>query len=138
MAAAASHFRATHVLAVRGGSLAVPDMLPGWLYAPAKGSSILRQMLRARTLAGKEAGREESREELTTLALSEGIELAGYRIGPQLFADLEEALATVRDDLSLIEQGTIGGAGLWLRAEPSESREQADALAALLAIGMQV
>ena len=27
--------------------------------------------------------------------------------------------------------------GLWLRAEPGESREQADALAAILAIGIK-
>jgi hypothetical protein len=137
MQAAASHFGATHVLAIRGGCLAVPESLHGWLYAPAKGASILRQMLRARTLASREAGREESREELTTMALTQGIELAGYRIGPQLFADLEHAEPAARDDLSLIEQGMLGGAGLWLRAEPGESREQADALAAILSIGMR-
>lgn len=112
VAAASQHFGASHVLAIRGGCLVVPDGLPGWLYAPVKGGSILRQMLRARTLAAREAGREESREDLTTLALTEGIELAGYRIGQQLFADLEEAQAPEREDLSVIEQGTIGGAGL--------------------------
>lgn len=137
VAAALQHFGATHVLGIRGGCLAVPDGLPGWLYAPAKGGSILRQMLRARTLSARESGREESRDDLTSLALTEGIELAGYRLGPQLFADLEEAHAPERDDLSVIEQGTLGGAGLWLRAEPGESREQADALAAILTIGMR-
>jgi hypothetical protein len=135
--AAAIHFRATHVLAIRGGSLLAPVALPGWLYAPVKGGSILRQMLRARTLAAREAGREETREGLTTLALSQGIELAGYRFGPQLFADLEEAKAPTSDKLALIEQGTVGGSGLWLRAEPGESREQADALAAIVSIGMR-
>jgi hypothetical protein len=138
MAAAAAHFGATHMLAIRGGCLLVPDALPGWLYAPAKGGSILRQMLRARTLAAREAGREETREGLTTLALTEGIELAGYRLGPQLFADLEEAEAATRAGLSVIEQGMVGGGGLWLRAEPGESPEQADALAAILAIGLRV
>ena len=137
VAAASQHFGATHVLGIRGGCLAVPDGMPGWQYAPVKGGSILRQMLRARTLAAREAGREETREELTSLALSEGIELAGYRIGPQLFADLEEAQAPQHDGQSVIEQGTVGGAGLWLRAEPGESREQADALAAILTIGMR-
>ncbi len=136
VAVALQHFGVTHVLAIRGGCLLVPQGLPGWLYAPAKGGSILRQMLRARTLASREAGREESREELTTLALTEGIELAGYNIGPQLFADLEHAEAPDRPGLTLIEQGLVGGAGLWLRAEPGESREQADALAAILSIGM--
>jgi hypothetical protein len=133
VAAAAQHFAATHVLGLRGGCMLVPEDLSGWLYAPARGGAILRQMLRARTLAA----REESREGLTTLALAEGIELAGYRFGPQLFADLEEAAAPVSDRLTLIEQGTIGGPGLWLRAEPGESAEQADALAAIVSIGMR-
>lgn len=137
MAAAAAHFGATHLLAIRGGCLLAPDALPGWLHAPAKGGSILRQMLRARTLAAREAGREETRDGLTTLALTEGIELAGYRIGAQLFADLEEAEATQREGLSIIEQAMLGGSGLWLRAEPGESREQADALAAIVAMGMR-
>lgn len=137
MAAATQHFNATHVLAIRGGCLAVPDGLPGWFYAPAKGGSILRQMLRARTLAAREAGRDETRESLTSLALAEGIELAGYRFGPQLFADLEEAQAPADIGYSLIEQSDLGGPGLWLRAEPGESREQADALAAVLAIGIR-
>ena len=137
VAAAVQFFGATHVLAIRGGCLLMPQGVPGWLYAPAKGGSILRQMLRARSLASREAGREESREGLTTLALTDGIELAGYRIGPQLFVDLEHAEAPEREGLTLVEQGLVGGAGLWLRAEPGESREQADALAAVLAIGMQ-
>ncbi len=137
VAAAMQHFGATHVLAIHGGGLLAPESCPGWLYAPVKGGSILRQMLRARTLASREAGREESREDLTTLALSQGIELAGYPIGPQLFADLEHAEAASSNHLSVVEQGLVGGAGLWLRAEPGESREQADALAAIISIGMR-
>lgn len=137
VAAAIQHFGATHVLGIRGGGLLPPESFAGWLYAPVKGGSILRQMLRARTLASREAGREESREDLTTLALSQGIELAGYPIGPQLFADLEHAEPTRGEKLSLIEQSLVGGAGLWLRAEPGESREQADALAAIISIGMR-
>lgn len=137
VAGAMQHFCTTHLLAIRGGCLIAPDTAPGWLYAPAKGGSILRQMLRARTLASREAGREESREELVTKALGEGIELAGYRIGPQLFADLEHAEAAYGDGQSVIEQAMLGGAGLWLRAEPGESREQADALAAIVAMGMR-
>jgi hypothetical protein len=137
VAVALQHFGATHVLGLRGGCLLVPETHRAWLYAPARGGAILRQMLRARTLSAREAGREESRERLTTMALAEGIELAGYRLGPQLFADLEEAAAPENERISLIEQGTLGGPGLWLRAEPGESREQADALAAILSIGMR-
>lgn len=35
-----------------------------------------------------------------------------------------------------IDQDMIGGSGLWLRAEPSENRMQADALAAIIAVGI--
>ena len=63
MTAAAEQFAATHVLAIRGGALVAPA-LPGWALAPVKGASVLRQMLRARVLAAREAGREESSEAL--------------------------------------------------------------------------
>ena len=32
----------------------------------------------------------------------------------------------------------IGGPGLWLRAEPGENRAQADALAAIIAMGLSL
>ncbi len=67
----------------------------------------------------------------------QGIELAGYRFGPQLFADLEHAESPSAENIAVVEQATLGGAGLWLRAEPGESREQADALAAIVSIGMR-
>jgi hypothetical protein len=35
--------------------------------------------------------------------------------------------------LANIAQADVGGAGLWLRAEPAHSAEQADALAATVA-----
>lgn len=138
VAVAMQCFSATNVLAIRGGCLLVPQGVPGWHYAPVKGGSILRQMLRARMLAGRESGREEKREDLTTIALSDGIELAGYRFGPQLFADLEHAESPAGEKIAVIEQSIVGGAGLWLRAEPGESRGQADALAAIVSIGMRV
>ena len=34
--AAAAHFRASHVLGIRGGALLMPPELPGWRYAPVK------------------------------------------------------------------------------------------------------
>ena len=35
-----------------------------------------------------------------------------------------------------IGQDMLGGAGLWLRAEPGEDAGQADALAAIIAVGL--
>lgn len=134
MAAAARHFAATHVLGIRGGALFTPSGLPTWHYAPVKAASILRQMLRARVLSAREAGREESREQLAEQALASGIDLAGYRLGAAFWRDFEplapDASATI------IAQDAVGGAGLWLRAEPDEDSAQADALAALLMQGI--
>ncbi len=134
MAAAARLFEATHVLAIRGGCLLTPPGVPALHYAPAKAPAILRQMLRARTLAAREAGREETREGLMTLALAEGIELAGYRLGAE-FVRQFEAL-TVANKAIEITQDTIGGSGLWLRAEPGDSAAQADALAAAVLVAL--
>jgi hypothetical protein len=134
--AAAAHFRATHVLTWRGGALFAPDALPGWRYAPTGGRQMLRSMLRARTIAAREAGRAEKIEELQALARSEGIETAGWTFGAALFRDLEQAAVPDNPLLADIEQDALGGAGLWLRAEPDEDPEQADALAAIVALGL--
>lgn len=132
--AAAEHFRATHVWTLRAGILIAPAGVPGWGYAPQPGEKVLRAMLRARTIAAREAGKPEKVADLQARARNEGIELAGWRIGAAMFLALETA--EPRPDLLPIEQGDIGGSGLWLRAEPGEDPEQADALAAILAIGL--
>lgn len=137
MAAAAAWFGATHVLGLRGGAGLTPGHLPGWHYAPAKGSAILRQMLRARIMALREAGVSESQDELLAKGMAEGLDLSGHRLGPGLLAGLRDLEPLGGERTSTIDQDTLGGAGLWLRAEPDESREQADALAAILAIGMK-
>jgi hypothetical protein len=137
VAAAARHFRASHVLAIRGGALLMPTSLPGWRYAPAKGATILRQMLRGRILAAREAGREETQESLLSAGLEQGIELAGYRLGAAFLQQFQSAVPPVMAGISEIEQDMLGGSGLWLRAEPDEDRAQADALAAIVAIGIK-
>ncbi|MGX7895092.1 hypothetical protein [Tsuneonella sp. HG222] len=131
-AGAARHFRATHVLAIRAGAMLTPD-LPGWLYAPLAGPQLLRGMLRARTLAAREAGREETREGLLDSGRREGLELGGHRLGAALIAALETAEVAPAPGQRTIGQGDIGGAGLWLRAEPAFEAAQADRLAALIA-----
>jgi hypothetical protein len=131
MTAAAAHFGATHVLGIRGGCLFTPGGLPCWHYAPAKASAILRQMMRARMLASREAGREENREALAAMALAQGIELAGYPLSAEFYREFEPMLAN--ETTIVIAQDSVGGSGLWLRAEPDEDSAQADALAALVA-----
>jgi hypothetical protein len=131
--AAAAHFRATHVLTIRSGALCAPAGLPEIRYAPATGASLLRALLRARVIASKEAGLDEDRDGLLALGRGEGLELAGYRLGAPMIRELETAEPAGGAALANVAQAEIGGAGLWLRAEPDHSPEQADALAARIA-----
>jgi hypothetical protein len=130
--AAAAHFGATHALSIRGGALHAPPALSEWRYAPATGASLLRALLRARILAGKEAGIEESREALLERGRAEGLELAGYRLGPRMIRELESAEPMGGAALANIAQSDVGVGGLLLLAEPDHSAEQADALASLI------
>lgn len=135
-AAAAKHFGATHVLTVRASAILAPPRLPGWRYAPTGGANALRALLRARLVAAREAGRDDTMDGLTANGRSDGLELAGYQLGPQMFTQLEAARLPDSGILTDIDQSAIGGGGLWLRAEPDEAPDQADALAAFIAIGL--
>jgi hypothetical protein len=133
--AVGAHFGATHVLTVRAGALLAPE-LPGWRYAAQTGSSLLRGMLRARTIASREAGTDETSEGLLEQGRAQGLALAGYRLGAALIRELESAEPSAH--LTDIAQGDLGGSGLWLRAEPGFDAKQADALAAIMAMGLRV
>jgi hypothetical protein len=133
-AAAGAHFRATHLLTVRAGALLAPD-LPGWRYAGMAGASVLRALIRARVIAAREAGLDESSETLLAQGREQGLELAGYRLGAALVRELE--IAEPSGNLTDITQSDIGGSGLWLRAEPGFDAKQADALAATVAMGLR-
>lgn len=131
MAQAARHFAATDVLAVRGGALVFPASLPGWVLEPAKGATILRQMIRARTIAAREAGRNEDSATLMEQGRTEGLELAGWRFGASLIAGLDDATPQAEGQ-RIIGQGELGGGALWLRAEPAAAPDQSAALARLI------
>lgn len=127
MGAAAKQFGATQILAIRGGALCLPSASKRFVYAPVAGESLLRAMLRARVLVDREAGLASTREDLLAEALTDGISLAGYRLGATMVAQLHAAGPPAGTDD--IEQTQIGGGGLWLRAEPAHDAEQAEALA---------
>ena len=133
MIAAADRLRATHVLAIRAGALIAPPGLPGWHYAPQSGPKLLRGMIRARTIAAREAGQAETAEALMAQGRTEGLSLGGWNIGAQLFRALEIAEPALAPGQSEIAQSALGGAGLWLRAEPDEDAGQSDRLVALIA-----
>jgi hypothetical protein len=135
MTVAAAHFGATHVLGIRGGALLTPGRLPAWHYAPAKGGSILRQLIRSRILMSREAGINEYQDDLLRAGLMSGLELSGFRLNAAFFDQFPMLLPP--QGATEIAQDMIGGSGLWLRAEPDEDRQQADALAKELAIGMK-
>ena len=97
MSAAADHFHATHVLAIRGGALIAPEHLPNIHYAPASGATLLRAMLRAQVIIASEAGRKETRDALFARGSIKGLRLAGYHFGPQMIAALESAVLTHDD-----------------------------------------
>jgi len=125
---ASRHFRASHVLALRGGVLIHPGTLPGWVLEPAKGPTILRQLLRARTIAAREAGLHEDSATLLDQGRTKGLDLAGYRFGASLIAGMQDALPQIEGQ-RIIAQSELGGGGLWLRAEPAAAPEQSAALA---------
>ena len=131
MAAAARHFHATHVLAMRGGALVFPTSLPGWMLEPVKGASILRQLLRARVLSAREAGMTEDSAELLEQGRQHGIELAGYRLGAALVAGLDAALPQDGGQ-RVIRQSELGAGALWLRSEPGEDPAQSAALVRII------
>lgn len=130
-AAAATHFRANEILAIRGGGLLDPGTLPGVRYAAIDGASLLRGMLRARVLADREAGLASEREALLEHGRSEGLTLAGYRLGASMIGELSAATPPVSRATDL-PHSVIGGAALWLRAEPAHDSAQAMKLAALV------
>lgn len=129
MTAAAQDLRATHVLAIRAGALVAPPGLPGWHYAAQSGPKLLRGMIRARTIAAREAGLAETSEALMAEGRAQGLTLGGWTIGPAMFAALEMAEPALAPGQSDLAQSAIGGPGLWLRAEPGEDAAQADRLA---------
>lgn len=133
--AAARHFAVTHVLAIRGGCLLAPPRLPGWHYAPVSGGAIVRTMLRARVLAAREAGREETAQDLLARGESGGIELGGFLLGAEMLRQLNARSAIAAPGIMPVAQEMLGGGGLWLRAEAGDDPAQADALAAIVAVG---
>jgi hypothetical protein len=124
------------VLTVRAGAMIAPDTLPGWRYAPVAGASQLRGLLRARVLAAREAGRDEDRDALLAEGRERGLDLGGYRLGAAMLAELEAAELASSGIQRDVAQGDLGGGGLWLRAEPDHDPRQADALAAIIALGL--
>jgi hypothetical protein len=133
VAACAEQLGATHIAAFRGGALVDngPAALPHWRLAPAKGSSLLKTMIRTRIAGEKEAGNTVTEAQLMAQAEREAIELAGNMLGSAMVAQLalaEPVTLPLLSDRKLGED--IAGSPLWLRAEPQDDPAFAAAIAA--------
>lgn len=131
--AAASQLGATHIASLRGGALIddrVAD-LPHWRLAPAKGSSLLKTMIRTRIAGDKEAGKSTNEAGLMDAAKTAPIELAGNLLGPAMVAELANAEPAEVTQLTVRALGQdIAGSTLWLRAEPQDDPAMSAAIAA--------
>lgn len=132
---AASHFGATHVLALRGGAVLARALAqPVIMYAPVSGAGVLRGLARQQAFIAREAGdtgKDAGRDHLLAAARQGGGVLAGHALGAQMVCQLEASLLPAQP-LATIEQAQVGGAGLWLRAEPGHDEAQALMLARLV------
>ncbi len=130
---AAAQLGATHIASLRGGALVddgAPD-LRHWRLAPAKGSSLLKTMIRTRIAGDKEAGKTTSEAALIEAAKTGPIELAGNMLGPAMVEELAstEPAEVAQPTLRALGQD-IAGSTLWLRAEPQDDPAMSDAIAA--------
>ncbi|MEQ1537532.1 MAG: hypothetical protein ABL928_01275 [Sphingorhabdus sp.] len=131
--ACAEQLDITHIASLRGGAL-IDDgkpALPHWRLAPAKGSSLLKTMIRTRIAGEKEAGNSVTEAAILAQAETEPVELAGNMLGPDMVAQLaisEPAQPPQSTERKLGED--IMGAPLWLRAEPQDDSAFAANIAA--------
>ncbi len=137
--ACAAQHQISHIASFRGGALTAATMNAAdhWIFAPVKGATILRTMLRTKVAADREAGLTTSLAELAIRAKAGPLELAGNIIGPELFAQLNAAeipdlkhrrIVRLESD-SKSADGRITGSALWLRAEPDDDLAMSSTIA---------
>ena len=135
MALAAQRLGATHVAAIRGGALVDDSItLPHWRLAPAKGTSIIKMMMRTRIAGDKEAGVLTSMDDLMAEAQISRVELSGNVLNRKMVEQLGEAEPATLPNIRTVTLGDgpdmIAGSALWLRAEPQDDAIMSVAIAA--------
>ncbi|WP_022672503.1 hypothetical protein [Novosphingopyxis baekryungensis] len=118
---------------LRGGCLIDDGADPAhrWRLSPAKGASLLKTLLRTRIAGEREDGRTVTAAQLIEQSRLAPIELAGNWLGPQMVAELHDALPAAlpaREVKPGTGPSTITGSALWLRAEPGEDAAMAHAI----------
>lgn len=127
----AQQWGATHIASLRGGAL-IDDgpSLPHWRLAPAKGSTIVKTLIRMRIAGDKEAGRDTSEAALMDTAARGPLDLGGIRLGPSMIAALANAAPFALPELAERKLGEeIIGSPLWLRAEPQDDATMSASIA---------
>lgn len=129
----ATQVSATHVLSVRAGAMLAEVDLPGWRYAPLIGAKQLRSMQRAQKLADREGNLGAEQTKTDNDATNGLVVLNGWTLGAEMIETLSSDPLPERPQQREIAQSELAGAGLWLRAEPSEDHAQSLALAEIIA-----
>ena len=129
--------RPRHVAALRGGCLIAGNVpaLSRWYFAPATGEAVIRDLVRTRQIADREAGRAFDAAELDRDGPP--IELAGNGIPRPLLRALRDAEPDQMPPCRVVRLESderpaarhVPGPALWRRSEPDND----PALAALLA-----
>lgn len=122
-------FKATHCLTLRAGALLAPISLPGWCYSALNGSKQLGTLLRSRVVETREASQPQTREALFEIGRQKGLRLAGWELSAAMVDELQNAQFDPGSSYVPISSSDLGGSALWLRAEPGEDKDQAEALA---------
>lgn len=130
-----------HIAAMRGGALyeGRANCQSRWHFSPLTGAALVREMVRARQAAAKEAG--EPFDPASVTVDGPPVELAGNLIAPAMLADLQGAVPVAGQDLRTLRLETDAAAAdrkilarpLWRRAEPDNNPALARELAADLA-----
>ncbi|MEW4466793.1 hypothetical protein AB1K62_03045 [Parasphingorhabdus sp. JC815] len=124
-----------YVASFRGGCLldnfadeSCNQIVEKWRFAPAKGSSLLRTMMRTRIASDKEAGVVTNMTNLSAEAERGNVNLAGNAIGSAMFAELKTAIPAQSTNIRTVQlannsqaaDAKLPGSALWLRAEPDD------------------
>ncbi len=122
------------IASIRGGAL-IDDVAAAahWRFAPVRGASLLKTMMRTRIAGDREAGLDTSMAELEAKAANEAVRLAGNLLSPTMIAELRDAepaaIAPCRSVSLGTGEGALPGRPLWLQAEPGEDAAMAAAIA---------
>lgn len=131
------------VAAVRSGAMVddAVDCARHWRLAPEDGPSLLRQLVRTRLAADREAGISTSKAVLLAQARQESTEFAGWEIPSAMIQELEDNALPMHEELrTILLEGSaapadayLSGKPLWRQSEPQEDHWLAQQIAADMA-----